>query len=331
MKNNYRISTSFMILLVGALCVAQGVTTEVAARNAASNYLRALGLAYSVDGSSARLLKHSGSAPSVWDVTSDRAEFMLSINADNGRKVGFADIALDDERNGRKPGMARRLLTDEQVKAAGTAAIEKGDLADMGFIPTRVEWLCDEPGADRDRNNRADRVKVEFGQQVQGYGGYVNTATMSFDAVTGKLLGLSASTLWRFVPPRSRLSREEALTVLRALYAGERDRLKAAGDGDAQAFEWPGDEEVGPLLKEEIVQGGTRAFGSDYGHNLAEACEARLCWTVDMQGAYVAVDTESGNPWTAGSRKVDTRRHSQSRAAPVGRQVDQREVAQILG
>lgn len=286
------------ILCVGLVLSAPILAFEVSnpdqAKQIAKNFVSSMKLGYDVDKAQCTEFQQHPDSPQLWRVVGPNGEFTLGINRTNGAIVALTDVKVMDEiinvDDFRNPYV---LKTDDDVWNVADKFLLSSSLNNRGFKRKGIEWVCREDNAMLYPSNKGTRVVARYEQRDSKYEGAINTATLTLDAITGKIEVATASTIWKFQPPASTVSKSEALAKLKSLFAGESNQ---------ELYEWPGDSLVEGALKLQIMRGGNKCFTTDYGEQLNKNFTARVCWTYENSSLGVALDAENLNPVWASSK-----------------------------
>lgn len=179
-----------------------------------------------------------------WEVEHGNALPLLSVTT-RGRVRSFSDRHVSeaiDAREGQPavPREKRAVRSEEQAWRLAEDVLQRAGYADMGFQRRQLRDLSDGTASGISRWNGADTYSLEFETIEPRYGGQLNYATVTLDAVTGRVVAFRATDYIWFDPPSSVMSLDAALARLRNLFATERARLRAEGKRGAM-YEWPGD------------------------------------------------------------------------------------------
>lgn len=287
--------------LGGQLTLAQPIENAQQAIATARRYATELGVDVTFDNADVKTPQgQRSSAPQHWVVWCDRGERVFGLSGVTGHLTGFGDGAADQRRHDRKPGTVERIVTtEEQAWEMAEQFLQIAGLGSSSFARAAVVKSADKPGADLDRNNRADVYICNFVQRPNGFEhvmGAVNSAAITIDLCEGRVLTATASEEWDFSPPKSLMGRMEAMEAFRKHFAAEGTAINLRAGYDLHWYDWPGDGQVMSDLYLFIQAGGKPTLTSAYGESLTNENIARVCWSLTTKHGVFLIDAENGNP-----------------------------------
>jgi hypothetical protein len=291
------IPLALCLMLCMASATAQNRTQEDAVARAAA-FARAVGLESTFR--EASRWQNGRNGPWQWKVRTEDGRLEVGIDEVTGKVTAFMDLGLATEIHDKSRNTERWLIeTDGHAWLAADRVLQASGLDSDVYARKELTWLAREPGALQDLNNKGTMLVAQYAERVDGLEGDLNTATVTFDVVSGRLLTFGASVIWRFDPPRATMSQGEAAQIIRGLM----ERRAASVGRLAAAYKWPGDDAARTAMKVAVVCGGSKAFGSEYGEALADRWTARAAWTLELPAISVAIDAENGQPMFEGVKQ----------------------------
>lgn len=298
MKRNYSIviANTISAFLLSSLALGQQNMTESEARRIASGFVLHFGIQSEEAQMKASILESSPLDRRLWVVEDRDQHWRIGID-DRTRLVrSFSDLKASHDLLERAPTLRqnRVIKSPEQAWQTGESLWKHCHLDNPSFTRGEAILSADEPGANQDRANRADVYALRWIETVPECEGWVNERHMTLDVVTGKVLRLRAERDLLYMPPRHRLSREEALRCLKAVWNDESRRfLSRGGRREHDPFVWPGDESV----RHAMVLGVSESSPSP-DHSEAtqrhERGEVRMAWGFNNGQAAILIDAETG-------------------------------------
>ncbi|MCW5940226.1 MAG: hypothetical protein KF884_11530 [Fimbriimonadaceae bacterium] len=297
MNTQSRILT-FLILASASLpCQAQQVDTPAQARRILAEFFAQVGVGYDPANHACQLEQVSPSGRKAWRLGDD-GYFGASVHPTKGIVISFSDHQVSARVIAGDYGKQRELTTDEQVWTKAEAVLRAASQKAGSYKRATIFWSeFNGPGL-TDPNNYGTRVSAKFHEKVEGFDGFVNHATVTFDTVTGNLYLFSCSVSWEFVPPARVMDKAKAVETARRHLAGLYAEEAARGFGAEAAWVWPGDEEMNRVLKLGITRGGNASpiLGSSAGMDNARRYIARASYSYSTKYGVLAFDAETGEP-----------------------------------
>ncbi|MBS1714716.1 MAG: hypothetical protein JST30_10320 [Armatimonadetes bacterium] len=270
---------------------------EAAAKALVASYVKSLDLPYKSDDLQMRSVQRVKGDPPLWSAMPADSSFIMAINSESGDLVGFSDVTAGEKLKVRLAGELRVIKSDADAWKRARQLLAASGLDDIDWQEQSIRKIADEPGAAKDRLNKADRWQCMFIETVVGYAGFANSASVTLDVVSGNVLSSNASTLWRFVPPLKLMTSEQAAEKFRATFEACRQYYSSRGDSTrADQYSWPGDNNVKDSIRFEVRPGGTEAMLSTHGVDVAQRHEARVAAILSTDLGEYGIDAETGEP-----------------------------------
>lgn len=284
---------------VGSLSYSQEIRVADEAIERAAPFCQAIGRHWTHEFATAKKLEDT------WQVEDHRDGLVALIDAETGACGAFIDHKLSDEIYRRKNRQSRSLPSQTEAWETGEATLRFARNWDNAWVRGELRPLADQPGADSAKDAHSDRYTLEWLKKDSRYPGAYGRATMTLDLVTGRPVMFTVNVL-QFEHPARILSRDEAVEKVRRLWSAEYLRLKNAGyAGEAELFYGGvGEQHIRSGLVLQVRDDGKACFGSGYGERLATEGKARLCWVFGKKGTEIAIDAESGEPFSGGVSKA---------------------------
>ncbi len=241
------------------------------------------------------------SAPGVketcWKVEPRLHGWFIMINGSDGKIIGFYDRQVDAQIYSRKPGTKERLIrSDSEAWTVAQNFVNASGIA-SGFSRGEIRNFADAPNADFDTNNTGYRYEVVFDKTVEGYPGRIDFMVVSLDVVTGKIISFRGPSGTEYLPPKSILSKSDAVKKLRDLCNSESEKYQREGQAEwAAQFQWPGDEVVSQSLALGVTVCSGCPLESAFGDLMRIQNKARLTWSGPINEMTIAIDAENAEP-----------------------------------
>ena len=288
--------SSLSVLTVN-LATGQEIRTDEEAVHRAVSFVRAIGARDASVNGRAGMINRPGTTYRIWNVDLDNGSVSVSINPQSGVVTGYSDFKVSDLVTNRTRKHDNLVLREDGlVWARAEGVLRAAGLDKLSMVRKGVTYNSPPVGRWKSAFD-GFTVVTRFEEPVQGWEGHLNSATLTFDAVTGGLMLLSGSDQWRFDPPGRVMERGEALQAMQGVFSQclANARLRGAR-GQTDAWTWPGNDAVLDKLRLEVLKGGNSAYGFTEGARLAEEHRARVCWLYEDSEVSLAIDAESGAP-----------------------------------
>ncbi len=263
-------------------------------------FLRSIGVESSLEDLNCTESSGSNLKFHYWNIASQKEGVDLALTSDSGRIIAYTnskELAIMMKQT----GLSRKIADENAAWAEGERVLGLTGTALDSLERVKCEPLADTKNASRDKANLNGRYILSWKKRVDPYAGEIDSATLSLNVFTGKVVSLTGPVGYTYVKPSQVLTQTMALDKLNSFL--DQNSGNPEIDQFRRSFDLSDKESVIGTMALTVRSVHDSVFGSSESAKRAYNLESRLVWRIRSGSAEIEVDAESGVPLLYGASK----------------------------